>query len=412
MEPADLADAEVPDAENRALPIRTAIALIVEDRESYLRRCELEWADPRAFTPPLSPEEIALLRADAAANAATLRAFADVDGRASVNWHDAGRVRFDLDDDAIGGTRAIAGLLSDQVLLANLDRRDAAAFVAIRRLRSLAEAVAEMRSIATSYVAMGIYRSAAERLTDVAPTLVIDDGLRPVIVAAIAAELDAGPIDRLMRQGLWGDRVFQRAWLAAIRNGRSPGGKSQSTVLEWCIGRLYAPLLYRGEATLLDYMQATLDLADATSRRQFDSSSGERRRIEAAARSDRINPFLAALFPRYDRFFQTRFYLLTDRHLAATALALRLYRADHAGRPPATLTALVPDYLPAVPIDPIDGQPLRYDATRAILWSVGDDGTDDGGDATPIDSERPPGWWAGRDAFVRLEPSPATRPSR
>jgi hypothetical protein len=42
----------------------------------------------------------------------------------------------------------------------------------------------------------------------------------------------------------------------------------------------------------------------------------------------------------------------------------------------------VPEFVPAVPLDPIDGQPLRYrpnaDGTF-LLYSVGENGVDDGG---------------------------------
>ena len=49
------------------------------------------------------------------------------------------------------------------------------------------------------------------------------------------------------------------------------------------------------------------------------------------------------------------------------------------GRWPGTLQELVPAFLPAVPTDPFDGQPFRYDPGREQLWSVGPDGKDDGG---------------------------------
>ena len=49
------------------------------------------------------------------------------------------------------------------------------------------------------------------------------------------------------------------------------------------------------------------------------------------------------------------------------------------GNLPETLQALVPDYLPAVPRDPFDGQPFRYSTERRIIYSVGEDLTDDGG---------------------------------
>ena len=40
-------------------------------------------------------------------------------------------------------------------------------------------------------------------------------------------------------------------------------------------------------------------------------------------------------------------------------LALRLHRSER-GKLPATLDALVPKYLPAVPLDPYDDRPFRY----------------------------------------------------
>lgn len=48
---------------------------------------------------------------------------------------------------------------------------------------------------------------------------------------------------------------------------------------------------------------------------------------------------------------------------------------------PLSLDELVPIYLPAVPQDPFDGKPLRYDAPKKILYSVGEDLIDGGGSA-------------------------------
>ena len=66
------------------------------------------------------------------------------------------------------------------------------------------------------------------------------------------------------------------------------------------------------------------------------------------------------------------------------------------GAPPASLAELVPTYLPVVPIDPWDGKPLRYAAgPPARVWSVGRDGTDDGGKhAADPDDESQPGDFA------------------
>ncbi len=42
--------------------------------------------------------------------------------------------------------------------------------------------------------------------------------------------------------------------------------------------------------------------------------------------------------------------------------------------------------LDTVPVDPFSGHPIRYDATRQLVWSFGIDEKDDGGDGD-LDSE-------------------------
>ena len=66
--------------------------------------------------------------------------------------------------------------------------------------------------------------------------------------------------------------------------------------------------------------------------------------------------------------------------LLRTDLALRLFRQDR-GRFPDRLDELVPQYLAATPVDPFSDQPLVYRRGDGgfVLYSVGPDGTDDGG---------------------------------
>ncbi|HEY5042451.1 MAG TPA: hypothetical protein VIK53_10655 [Verrucomicrobiae bacterium] len=64
-----------------------------------------------------------------------------------------------------------------------------------------------------------------------------------------------------------------------------------------------------------------------------------------------------------------------------TAIALERYRGRH-GEYPATLDALTPEFLKSVPVDFMDGQPLRYqlmDEGHFVLYSIGLDCVDDGG---------------------------------
>jgi hypothetical protein len=65
--------------------------------------------------------------------------------------------------------------------------------------------------------------------------------------------------------------------------------------------------------------------------------------------------------------------------LARVAVACHAF-ARRTGRFPRDLAELVPDYLPAVPLDMYDGQPLRYRLTEdgARVYSIGSDG-DQGG---------------------------------
>ncbi len=65
--------------------------------------------------------------------------------------------------------------------------------------------------------------------------------------------------------------------------------------------------------------------------------------------------------------------------LLAAKLALREYDEMH-GKLPESLDALVPEFLSELPVDWMDGQPIRYDAARAVLWSIGADLVDDDGD--------------------------------
>ncbi len=71
----------------------------------------------------------------------------------------------------------------------------------------------------------------------------------------------------------------------------------------------------------------------------------------------------------------------TTRNVVITAIALKRYELQHHHLPD-TLDELVLEFLKSVPTDYMDGQPLRYrrnaDGTF-LLYSVGDNGKDDGG---------------------------------
>jgi hypothetical protein len=83
---------------------------------------------------------------------------------------------------------------------------------------------------------------------------------------------------------------------------------------------------------------------------------------------------------------------------AVIGLAAERYRQER-GDWPRALADFVPGYLPAVPPDQFDGKSLRYRRTEggAVVYSVGMDGHDDGGDPNP-----PPGEYRPRDMVFTL----------
>ena len=102
-----------------------------------------------------------------------------------------------------------------------------------------------------------------------------------------------------------------------------------------------------------------------------------------------------ALVRTYERGGTQHWTALTMRRLAAAALAIRLFELDH-GRRPDSLDELVPDYLPAIPLDPMaPGRRVigyKPGADKPVLYSVGEDGVDkqgrytlDGGHVAPAE---------------------------
>jgi phosphatidylserine/phosphatidylglycerophosphate/cardiolipin synthase-like enzyme len=66
---------------------------------------------------------------------------------------------------------------------------------------------------------------------------------------------------------------------------------------------------------------------------------------------------------------------------AETAIAIERYRLANGNAVPERLEELVPAFLDAVPVDPFDGNPLRYrrDETGYSVYSINENQRDDGG---------------------------------
>ncbi len=90
------------------------------------------------------------------------------------------------------------------------------------------------------------------------------------------------------------------------------------------------------------------------------------------------------LLPALTRCLEAQARLVAEVRMAQCAVAVERYQQAH-GAPPQSLAELTPAYLPSVPNDPWDGEPIRYEpsAGGATLYSLGPDRIDHGGMAYP-----------------------------
>jgi hypothetical protein len=106
-----------------------------------------------------------------------------------------------------------------------------------------------------------------------------------------------------------------------------------------------------------------------------------------ATASRRINLRLyisAIAIPNFSRATQTAIRREVERRMAVTAIALERFKLRD-GRYPDALEKLKPDFLSAIPMDSMSGKPLAYrlkDDGGLLLYSVGEDGIDNGGDGS------------------------------
>ena len=113
--------------------------------------------------------------------------------------------------------------------------------------------------------------------------------------------------------------------------------------------------------------------------------------------------------------FKTAFKKLAkveaSRQMIMTAIALKRFQLKH-GAFPEKLSELTPEFLASVPLDTVDGQPLRYRRNANgtfLLYSVGANGVDDGGNPALEKGVMSSGFgWQNPHALDWVWPQPAT----
>jgi hypothetical protein len=190
------------------------------------------------------------------------------------------------------------------------------------------------------------------------------------------------------RQALIGERCF------GLHSFRTPGAISPDMGGGKILSAVLVPLKIFGlhDRDMLSYVNLMQDYIDA-----LDLPLGERLTVYEAVAQDfssgqRGGLLTRLLMPALLRTYQLEMRHIADCRVARTALAVERYRLTQ-GKLPQALDELVPAYLDAVPADPFDGQALRYTllAKGYVVYSIGEDGIDDGGTERKKDNLRSDG---------------------
>ncbi len=173
---------------------------------------------------------------------------------------------------------------------------------------------------------------------------------------------------------------FLHAWSPEIAFLDYEVGKQREIAAWWL-----RPLWDDDEARGLQKYAANLPAARAASFPEFKS----RLVVFPAAPETEFSQVLL-LFSKdedlSDNYGLLVFLRAVDIKAGECLLAARLSNHDH-GRFPMAVAEMVPQYLPRLPADPFDpgGKPLRYrlDPGGPTVWSVGENGVDDGAKFSP-----------------------------
>src|SRR5436309_9873256 len=208
------------------------------------------------------------------------------------------------------------------------------------------------------------------------------------------------------------ERARTNGW-KQIRGGAAPLPTTRPNFKDIFEERILGPVwraawAEQDELFYLETMQRILETLRSGSRHQ----SWSRLSVELGKTYNRIEARLNApdsfrfslsgmALGNWPRAFENVVRLETQRSLLIAAIALRRYQIRY-GRLPPDLDSLAPEFLAAVPVDYMNGQPLHYRVEpdgSFRLYSVGLDGKDDGGNPQPVSPWKTyTGLFDGRDA--------------
>lgn len=243
------------------------------------------------------------------------------------------------------------------------------------------------------------------------------DSWSEVDLAAMQRAWEKVDLLAALEQALVGARAFGEMGFAMARNRdpdfpwpNNPGSqRTMGEALQESIVQPYWRMhMDSDELLMLRHDQRSLEAVRQlrgngtwlVAKREFDASAAELN-LELSHPIKRFRYLLSSIMlPNIARASTTVVRNEVQRRLTLLALALERHRLRH-GKYPAELKTLVPDFLTIVPRDLMSTHPLRYRSNADdtfTLYSVGEDGRDDGGNPQPIGVTNRFELWNGRDA--------------
>jgi len=168
------------------------------------------------------------------------------------------------------------------------------------------------------------------------------------------------------------------------------GGSSRLAAVPFALYK-FAGLADVDAAIYLDIMNDYVEAMQLPPEQRQKAAGAASTRLE---KTPKIHVLLHIIMPAFSRVTTLDLRNIAQLRTARAALAIERYRLA-TGKLPDTLAELVPAYLDATPKDPFDSKDLRYKKLEPgfVVYSIGEDGSDDGGKEKPRKTARPPAQW-------------------
>lgn len=374
----------VPDEDNAADLLLQAASLVRTNSQSGLFPGDIA-ADPTLLVRYPAASEMQL-----AENKRVLPLIAAARQRSGCDWH----IRFSrplitTSFPALSRPRELARVLVDEAIAAHAAGDELTAIERLQDVWFISRSTQEMPAFLIGHLVSAAIQDLA---TSAVEWVAVDlraasdqTELRDRVKYLIANLLNTTDLQQALIRALDAERLsmvdaFTNApsVVGLSTSGGFPGvGGAPGSVSRW----FTRPMIQLDLAWTIGRLNAVVDAAHAESYPDaIENLAGYPAHKTPYARM--AHAVSAILLPSHREAFEWHFHLIALRRMAAIALALRLYELDH-GHRPASLNALVPDYLPSVPLDPFSasGRTIGYlpDADPPRLYSIGPGGSDEQG---------------------------------